>query len=411
VTQTNGEQLGAAYHPFQTDQLENPFSFYALLREQGPITFSPEIGAWLVTRYQDIHAILMQPNIFSSRDLVRPLATLAPSALHILSQGYRMVPTAINSDGLNHQRFREPYVKALAASRIATHEPYIRTVVQRLIDHIESQKYIDLITQLAYPLTLEVILHVIGIPQEQIGQAKAWCEDLVDFLYANLAEERQIECATSMVAFQHYIASLIEERRHNPREDMISDLIHFQPTDTQPLSIEELVSVFCGFLMAGHRTTVDLIGNGLALLLQSPENWRVLCDHPEHISSTIEEILRYDSPVQALYRTVTQEIKVGDIHLPTNALLLLVFGSANRDEEQFQDAHIFNQHRTPNRHLAFGHGIHFCVGAPLARLEGRIAFEALTQRLPGLRLVEQQKLAHVPILTFRGFQRLLVTWS
>ncbi|GHO60010.1 cytochrome P450 [Ktedonobacter robiniae] len=410
MTQKNDEHLGVAYHPLQSEQLENPFPFYARLRNEEPITFSPEIGAWLVTRYQDVRAILAQPDVFSSRDLTRPLSALTPAALQILRQGYPMAPTAISSDGLNHQRFREPYVKALSVSRIASHEPYIRTVVHRLLDQLETSNSADFITQFAYPLTLEVILHVIGIPGEHMAKVKAWCEDLVDFLYADLTEERQVECAKGMVAFQHYIVRLIEDRRQNPHLDMISDLLHFQVSNQPPLSTHELVSAFCGFLMAGHRTTVDLLGNGMALLQQSREQWQALCEQPERIPTAIEEILRYDSPVQALYRTTTQSTHLAGVQLPAGTLLLLVFGSANRDEGQFPDAHVFNSQRTPNRHMAFGHGIHFCVGAPLARLEGSIAFEALTQRLPGIRLVEGQHLAHVPILAFRGYQKLHVTW-
>jgi len=162
--------------------------------------------------------------------------------------------------------------------------------------------------------------------------------------------------------------------------------------------------------MAGQKTTVDMIGNGLVILLESISRWKTLCAHPEFIPSAIEEMLRYDSPVQAVSRTTTCEVTIGDVTLPAGAKVLLVCGSANRDEAQFPDAHIYDVQRNPNRHLAFGHGSHFCVGAPLARLMGLVVFEILTQRLPTMQLVPFQQLTHAPALQFRGYQRLEVEW-
>ncbi len=219
-----------------------------------------------------------------------------------------------------------------------------------------------------------------------------------------------MECAKGLVAFQHYIAELIEERRKEPQVDAISEMVHSQVPGAEPLSMNELVSALCGLVMAGHKTTVDLIGNGLALLLNPVSRWQKLCMHPELISTTIEEIMRYDCPVQALSRTTTCEVTVGGVTLPAGTQVLLVFGSANRDEIQFPQAESFDMQRTPNRHLGFGYGIHFCVGAPLARLESRVAFEILAQRIPNMRLSPHQQLAHFPILAFRGYQRLEVEW-
>ncbi len=321
-----------------------------------------------------------------------------------------MVPNAISSDGLNHKRFRDPYVKAFSPARMAKHEGYVRKVVHHLVDEFIVDGHADIIAQFAYPLTLEMILHTMGIPQERMTDAKQWSRDLIAFLYSPLSEERQVECAHGLVAFQHYIAGLIEERRKEPREDAISEMVHSQVEGAELLSMNELVSALCGLVMAGHKTTIDLIGNGLALLLNPLSRWQQLCAHPELIPTTIEEILRYDSPVQALLRTTTREVTLADVTLPMGARILLVFGSANRDDMQFPEAERFDMQRTPNRHLGFGYGIHFCVGAPLARLEGRVAFEVLTQRIPHIRLSPNQQLAHYPILAFRGYKRLDVEW-
>jgi cytochrome P450 len=178
----------------------------------------------------------------------------------------------------------------------------------------------------------------------------------------------------------------------------------------EPLSEAELIHTIAGVIVAGYTTTTNLIGNGLVLLLEEPTRWQTLCEHPDLIPSTVEEILRYQDPVPGLSRTTTREVTVGGVVMPARTKLFLLYSSANRDETQFPFADQFDMQRRPNRHLTFGYGEHFCVGAPLGRLEGRIAFEMLTQRLPGMRLVANQKLSHVPNLIHYGYQRVEVQW-
>ncbi len=224
-----------------------------------------------------------------------------------------------------------------------------------------------------------------------------------------LPEELQVEYARALVQEQHYFIQLINERRRSPRQDLISDLLETPPGE-QPFDDVQLVNTLISLVIAGHETTTQLLGNGLFILLEQPERWNALCAHAEGIPQAIEEILRYDSPVPAFFRTTTREATVGGITFPANTLLMVVYGSANLDERQFPHADQFDMQRSPNHHLAFGHGIHFCVGAFLARKQGQIALETLTRRLPTLRLVPGQTLKHAPILRQRGFTRLLVEW-
>ncbi len=165
-----------------------------------------------------------------------------------------------------------------------------------------------------------------------------------------------------------------------------------------------------GLILAGHESTTNMIGSGLLLLLEHPEQWQLLCEHPALIPQAVEEILRFDAPIQMFARVTTREITVDGVKLPEEASLLLIYGSGNHDEEAFPHSNEFQIQRTTNRHLAFGHGVHFCVGAALARLEGRIAFEVLSQRLTYMRLVPGQLLTHIPTLLFRGYERLEVSW-
>ncbi|HLZ61388.1 MAG TPA: cytochrome P450, partial [Ktedonosporobacter sp.] len=196
----------------------------------------------------------------------------------------------------------------------------------------------------------------------------------------------------------------------SPQDDLISTLPLFSTAGVEPLTETELVIMLQGLLLAGHESTTNMIGTGLLLLLQDPARWQTVCEHPEYIPLTVEEILRFDAPIQMFARTTTREVTMNGVTLPEDASLLLIYGSGNRDERVFAQADEFHLQRASNHHLAFGHGVHFCVAAALARLEGRVAFEILGLRLPHLRLVPGQVLTHIPTLLFRGYERLEVEY-
>lgn len=400
--------LGTAFDPFA----EDPYPFYRKAREEEPITFVPELDAWIVTSYKEIQRILLQPEIFSSRDTLTSPVQFSQRALEELVHGYLPVPIVLNSDGEEHTRFRVPLTKAFAPARIRALEPFIRSVAHKLIDAFFPARRTDIVSQFAYPLALEVVLTLLGIPSQDIERTRQWSQDWLMLMSVQLEEEAQVKCAQSTVAFQRYLAGLINERRNSPQDDLLSSLILYASGEEQePLTETELVITLQGLILAGHESTTNMIGTGLLLLLERSERWRTLCEHPEYIPSTVEEILRYDAPIQMFARTTTCEVTVGGVTLPEEASLLLIYGSGNRDEAVFPQAEEFHLQRAPNHHLAFGHGVHFCVGAALARLEGRIAFEVLCQRLPNLRLVPGQVLTHIPTLLFRGYERIEVEWE
>lgn len=374
------------------------------------MTFSPALDAYLVTRYDDIRAILLQPELFSSKDALRSPGTLSSRALAEFSQGYPQVPTTTNSDGREHQRTRVPLQRAFSAARMKALEPAIRETVTRLIDAFIDDGHAELISQFATLLPLHVICSLLGIPEEERADVMRWSDDWSLLISYPLSEERQVACVRSIVAFQRYCARLIAERRRAPREDLITDLIEFALPGEVPLNEARLVTAVSGILIAGHETASGLLSNALKLFLEVPERWQTLVKEPELIPRALEEVLRYDGAVQSFFRTAMQETTVGGVSIPAGALLVLLYGSANRDEEQFPHADAFDLRREPNRHLAFGHGVHFCIGAPLARMQGRIAFEELTQRLPHLQLLPGQSLTHVPLRLARRYEQLLATW-
>ena len=405
----SSDSLGALYHPLRGEQLENPYPFYERARSEEPIFYSDELQAWIVTRYDDIHSILNQPDVFSSRDALRPVVRFTPAVFAELRQGYPFVPNVVDSDGAAHTRFRNAVARAFVPRRIKALEPFIQEVITSLVDSFEKNHQADLISQFCYPLPLEVALHLIGVPKEDMAATKKLSDCTSMLVNSPLPEEKQVEYARAFVQEQRYFLQLINERRKSPRQDLISDLLDTPPGE-QPFDEAQLVNILVSLVVAGHETTTQLLGNGLFLLLSQPERWSALCAHPEGIPQAIEEMLRYDSPVPAFFRTTTREATVGGVTFPADTLLMVVYGSANRDESQFPHADQFDMQRTPNHHLAFGYGIHFCVGAFLARKQGQMALETLCRRLPALRLAPGQTFTHAPILRQRGFTRLEVVW-
>jgi cytochrome P450 len=399
--------LGSVFDPFA----EDPYPFYAQARQEQPVTFCPDLNAWLVTSYKDIQHILLHPEVFSSRDTLSSPITFFPRTLEELIKGYLPAPIVLNTDGADHRRFRAPLMKAFTPGRIRSIEPLVRMIAGRLIDVFIDAKQTEIISQYAYPFALEVILMLLGIPKEDVERTRKWSHDWLMLMSVQQDEERQVECARSTVAFQQALAALIAERHVNPQDDLISALQLASVPNGEPLTEPELVILLQGLVLAGHESTTNMIGTGLLLLLERRERWQALCAHPEQIPQTVEEILRYDAPIQMFARTAVREVTVGGVRLPEDAALLLLYGSGNRDETVFPQADEFQPQRIPNPHLAFGHGVHFCVGAALARLEGRVAFEMLCERLPTLRLVPEQELTHIPTLLFRGYERLDVAWE
>lgn len=402
--------LGSTFDPLHI-QAGLPYDFYARLRQEEPITFSPTINAYLVSRYDDIRSILSQPDVFSSKNSILSGATLHPETITELMKGYPYMLTTIGDDGARHTRMRRPFQNALSPTQVRAMEPFIRETATRLIDRFISNGQAEIISQFAYRLPLEVMLSILGIPQQDLEMVKRQTDAGRMMLGLPLPPEEQAECARQYVALQHYYARLIEEKRKNPADDLISDLIRDGMREDDPLSDTEIINQIAGVVLAGHETTTHLIGSGLFLLLEEPTRWQTLCEHPEQIPLALEELLRVRGPALGFMRTTTREVTVGGITMPEGTQLLLLYASGSRDESQFPHADTFDMQRQPNPHLGFGYGVHSCVGAGLARVEGRIAFENLTQRIPNMRLKPDQQFEYGFRYSNYGYQRIYIQWD
>ncbi|MGH3239125.1 MAG: cytochrome P450, partial [Spirillospora sp.] len=367
------------FNRLEPPHLENPYPLYARARREAPVFHSPEFGLWFVARYDDAWTMLKDTERFSSRFLLRTPADAPPAVDEVLREAYPELPMLVNDDPPSHTRTRGLVSHAFAPRLVAALEPTVREIVTRLVDGFAPAGGADLIAELAYPVPIEIICSLVGLPVEDRGRLKRWTDDLVTLGSPGTGGERQLECARSSVAFQHYLEAQVEGRRREPRDDLLTALIDARVDREQPLDTAELVNLLIVLVFAGHETTTNLIGNLLVLLLERPEMLRAVRDDPSLTDDVITEGLRMDGPVQGMFRMATEEVALGGARIPAGAKVMALFGSANRDETVFADPDRFDPGRSNNhRHLAFGRGIHACLGAALARLETRIVIDTLT---------------------------------
>lgn len=404
--------LGDRYEPFGA-HLDDPYPFYAQARQEESVFFSPAVGMWFVTRYDDVVRIVRDPKTFSSRDMIPSRPDMPPEVQAALRR-YRHPVRPINTDPPEHTRLRDLMNQGFVPGAIAPLEPTIRAFADELIDEFASDGQIEILSRFAFPFPLNVILHVLGVPRDDLDACRVWCEDIAAWQWGAqiLPTERLVEAARGIVAFQDYCETLVDKRRAEPGDDLLSRLMAPNDLGHEPLARDELVSLIPGFILAGHETTSNLIGNGLRLLLDRPNQWASVLGDAELLERAIEEVLRFDSSIHGMVRTTTREVEVGGVQLPANTKLFLLYTSASHDETRFTDSEEFRIDRAKEApSLAFGRGIHFCIGASLARLEARVAFETLGQHLPNLRLVDGQSLHRAPLLLFRGYTGLEVAWD
>jgi cytochrome P450 len=404
--------LGEAFNPFYGPQLENPYPFYARARREEPVFYSPLLKMWYVTRYDDIVTVLKDPVRFSSAQAVAIPLEYTPETQHAIQTSYLSAASLTNNDPPSHTIVRRMVHKAFTERQVADLEARIRAIAEDLLNQFAGDGHAEFIRQFSFPLPMRVILNVLGAPEDDMAQLKRWADDWITLVAVPLSPQQQAEIIGRLLESQEYWTRLIEERRARPRNDLLSDLVRAWQEEETPVSLAQVISACAILVLAGHETTTNLLGHCLYRLLSLPEQLRLVYEDPANIPRAIEETLRADTSVQALMRSTTEPVELGGVHLPQGAQLALLFASANHDEAYFPDADRFDLRRDdPKGHLAFGHGIHFCIGASLARLEGRIALELLLRRLPGLRLAPNQQLTYVVNPIHRGLKELQIEWD
>ncbi len=361
----------------------NPYPFYHRLRSEDPV-HRTEAGYWVVTRYADVVTVLRDAR-FGREDF-------GPMVSAIYGEDSERVPRPmVFRDPPAHTRLRSLVSKAFTSRVVQGMRPHIQEIVDRLLDRVQHAHSLDLIADLAYPLPVTVICEMLGVPEGDRDSMRRWSDDIARSLDAlGLPSDREIvrRGRAARHALGEYFRGLLPERRRHPRADLLSLLLAAEEQGDK-LTEDELLATCVLIFIAGHETTVNLIGNGLLALLQHPRQLMALKEDPELLPGAVEELLRYDSPVQRTARVTTAEVRIGDKSIPRHALVVAAIGAANRDPERFAEPDRLDIARRDKDHIAFGFGIHFCLGAPLARIEAQIALGTLLRRLPRLALATE----------------------
>jgi cytochrome P450 len=369
---------------FGPRMLADPYPYYARLRSADPVYWADQLGGWVLTRYADVAAVLRSPGASSER---------TAAAREQLGPEFRGVydireHAMLSADPPRHTRLRLLVNKAFTPRTVEGLAPFIRGFVDRVLAAAKARGRMDLMAELAVPLPATVIAEMLGVPAEDRDRFKTWSDEttaVLGNLPTNLSPDVLRRGMGAMDELLSYLRGIIDRRRAEPRDDLISALVRAQEEGDR-LTDQELLANTMLLLNAGHETTTNLIGNGTLALLRHPDQLRRLRDDPALLPSAVEELLRYDSPVQFTNRILKADLPLGGKALRAGQNVVVVLGAANRDPEQFPDPDRLDVGRAENKHLAFGLGPHFCLGAPLARLEGRLVFEALLREAPGLRL-------------------------
>jgi cytochrome P450 len=398
------------FDPFSADYLADPYPHLARARADAPVFYAADLDMWVVTRYADVDAIFTDPATFSAAIAQDPVFPLAEEARTTLREGgFRAGATMSNCDPPKHTRIRRHNLRAFSARRTAALEPRVRAKAEELVTRMLGKRQFDVVEELTYPLPAYMIFALIGFPPEDTELLKSWCGNRMAFSWGRPSVEEQTEIAANMARYWRYCERFVADRIADPRDDFTSDHVRVHLDDPEALAVDEIVGVIYGLSFAGHETTTNLTTNAVRRLLEHREQWAEICADPELIPGAVEEVLRFDTSVIAWRRITTRAVTISGVEVPSGAKLLLMLAAADRDAARFPDPDAFDIHRPDAaRHLAFGKGIHFCLGAPLARMELRIVLELLTRCAPDLALVPDQDLAFPPNVAFRGPRRLLL---
>ncbi len=380
-----------AYNPFAGAVKESPYPFYDWLRQEQPVYYNEPQDFWALSRYEDVVWAARTPEIFSSAQGVGP------------DKRYGL--SMISNDPPLHTRLRKLVARAFTPRQIASYAPWIQAIIDDLLDAVIAKGSFELVDDLAIPLPVTVISFILGVEPEYRHDFKRWSDDVVEFSAGTAHGFPREKLRESWNEFRAYFSEMMERRLRSPQDDVVTLLAHADD-EGDSLTVLEFLN-FCQLLLvAGNETTTNLISNGIVAFHAFPEEERKLRQCPDLAASTVEEVLRYDTPVPITYRTTTEDITLRGSTIPADSKVAFLWGSANRDAEAFPEPDRFDITRTPNKHVAFASGIHYCLGAPLARLEMRLTIETLMRRMRRLEIDPDGICERTDNPLLRGMKRL-----
>jgi len=411
--------IASDFRPFDRPFLDDPYPFLAKAMREEPVFYSPDIDYWVVTRYDDIRDIFQNPAVWSAAITLSAVTPLAPQALQKLREsGFRMNPVLTNLDPPEHARIRKHATNAFSTRHVAAAEPWIRDLADEFIDRLlakpvgpEGLCRADMVSEFAYDLPALVGMRFVGVPDDRVPDVKAWTANRVRLTWGRCTEDEQFVEVDGLIAMWAFCEAHAAEAVASPSDSFLGDLARYHSENPQDLSVNEIASMLFTMLVAGHETTSNVLASALQTLLTERGLWERLVAEPAVISQAVEEMLRYRPSVTSWRRVATQDVELRGQTIPQGSRMLLMLASANHDPEHFPDPDRVDLCRANARkHLAFGHGVHLCIGAGLARLELKVFIEQLVRRMPDLRIDQPQRFDYPSNLSFRGPEHVSVHW-
>jgi len=414
ATVPSGCPVNHEFTPYSAKYVANPYAWLGQVREGQPLFYAEEFGYVVVTRMEDVEEIFMNPAVFSSANVQDPVFPICEDAQAILSaDDYDPVAVMSNRQQPDHTRIRKHTQSGFSGRRMGVLEPFIRRRAEELIDEMLADGApVEWVSAVGNPLPGETIFRLLGFPESDDEQLKAWTNDRLEFTWGKPDKEYQVTVAQNMLAYWRYVAAFVEMRRKNLADDFTSELLAAHADDPDDLSYKEIQSVVYGLSFAGHEIVRNVISSALLCLLGERQNWETLCADPSLVRHAIDEVLRFNSAQTGWRRVTTCDTVLRGYKLPAGTQIFMSLAAANHDPRVFEDPERFDLGRkNAGKHIAFGRGIHICLGRLLAKLELRIVIETLIEKVPSLRLVVGQELKYRPNFSFRGPATLYLTWD
>jgi len=389
------------------DHVRDPYPVFAGLREAAPVHWSDSLGGWMLTRYADVAHVLRSP-VFSADTISPFIASQAPLDADIARLG-RLVPHwAVFTDPPDHTRLRTALNQGFTNRQVSRLRGFVEDVTDGLLAPLAARTEADFVRQFAYPLPALVIARLLGVPDEHVERFKEWSDDLGEFITTGTSPQRYSRASAAMEQMADYFAVMVRQRRARPADDLLTPLVAALDAGVMA-SEDELVSNCILLLFAGHETTTNLLANGLYHLVSHPDQLARLRREPSLYPSAVEEIFRFDNPVHGLTRIVIADTAIDGTPVCAGDRVFAFITAANRDPAVHPDPDRLDVARDPNRHLGFGLGIHFCLGAPLARLEATVALPRVVEAFPAVRVTEQP--TWKPLLVLRAMDALAIEYE
>lgn len=405
--------MGGEFKPQSEEYLQNPYRFFDKARVQEPVFYSPEEDAYVLMNYDDIVMVFKDVETYSAANARHPVQPMCPAAAETRDKlDIGIEPCLVDESPATHRHHRRIFGNAFTPRRVNQVEDQVRKIVSDFIDAFIEDGKADLVSQMLFEVPALAIFIFLGASDEDALFVKKLGSDraLVNFGWPTEAD--QVSMMEGMSAHWEFTKKLVNDALENPGDNYLGDMVRLHQEDPSRFTINYLCNVMHVMQFAGHETTTQAMANGIKAMLEDREQWEKLVSNPELIPNAVEEILRFDTSIFAWRRIATKDVNIGGVDIPAGSKILMMLGSGNHDEAMFPNGGKFDVER-PNskKHLGLGNGAHFCMGAPLARLEMRIILEELTRRLPHFQLTKQDAYEYLPTLVFRGVQQLNVEWD